>query len=261
MSSCLGIALTKIELAPRLDLISAIMVFCDLKKAFNSISRSTLVREAQRICGAGRLMMTRFMGRTYTFEGKVRGQDANRGVDAGTPLSVWGFGNTINTDHSTTTVNKGLLCHPNYSDDRNVTGSGTYVESGLFQKGLCCKRGLTRNSSECEWEQNLRAQGENAHPCAYCYSLREGLEFHETGKKKPEALCFTQKVKKGRKSVETKIPDGATSLFLGSTDIKLVDRQKVLGLNIATAPKSGTERDFTCPSKQKTHTNQAEKIR
>ena len=35
VSSCLGIALTKIEQAPRSDLLSAIMVFCDLKKAFN----------------------------------------------------------------------------------------------------------------------------------------------------------------------------------------------------------------------------------
>ena len=226
-----------------------------------------MVAVAQRTCGAGRLIRTRFLGRSYTFEGKNRGYDANRGVDAGTPLSVWGFGATINTDRSTTAHNKGLLCHPNYSDDRNITGSGSYIKSGLFQEGLSCGKDYSAKNGVCLWEERLRGRGDTPVQCAYCYSKRDGLEFHEQGKKGPEALCFTQKVKR----VLTTIPDEVETLKLGPVNIPTVDRQRVLGLNIATVPKtmdrdprkSKLERsvaEFTDATTQKAYVNQSHKI-
>jgi len=53
-------------------------------------------------------------------------------VDAGAPLSVFGFDAFINTDESTTASNKNLIAHTNYSDDRNATSAGYYIESGGF---------------------------------------------------------------------------------------------------------------------------------
>ena len=89
--SCMAMTLTEIEIAPRDDGMDCVLATADLKKAFNTAKRSTVVREAQRIAGAGRIMMTRWQDRTYTFEGEVRGKGYNRGTDAGAMLSVWGF--------------------------------------------------------------------------------------------------------------------------------------------------------------------------
>merc|ERR1712154_36077 len=65
--------------------------FGDLVKAFNSANRSTMLKYINRITGAGELCYSRFVNRTYTYEGEIRGQDQNRGCDPGAPISVFGF--------------------------------------------------------------------------------------------------------------------------------------------------------------------------
>ena len=227
VSSCLGTALTKVEQSPRDDGLSAVMVFCDLVKAFNSANRTTIVECAQKICGAGRIFRTRFENRTYTFEGEVRGIEYNRGVDAGTQISVRGFGWSMDTDCSTTTANTGLLCHPNYSDDRNITGSGSFVQSGKFQETISCSTAAQCSTSTCARETDCGT------PCSYCWAKRERITYHETGSKSPEACVFTQVIN----GTETGIPDRAYDLKLGPVSIPVVDRQRVLGLHIATHPK------------------------
>ena len=234
VASCMGIALTDVEKSPRVDGLGAMMVFCDLKKAFNSICRSTLVEVAQKTCGAGGITRTRFVDRTYTFEGKQRGQCANKGVDAGTPISVWGFDASIKTDKSTTAHNQELLSHPNYSDDRNLTGSGSFISSGRFQMCLSCNVSRDDSVTECEWSKSMEETRNERILCAYCFAKKEGLQFHETGKKGPEAMVFLQKI--GQQL--TPKPNGAETLKLGRVAIPVVDRQRVLGLNIATYPKT-----------------------
>ena len=156
----------------------------------------------------------------------MRGQDYNRGVDAGANISVWGFSGHMDTDKSTTAHNKGLLCHPNYSDDRNITGSGKYVESGEFQGDVPCAKARGEVTGKC-----VRKLG-GKEECAYCWAKTKGVEFHESGKKGPEALAFQQIVKGGK----TPLPKGLP-MKLGSTEVPVVDRQRVLGLNIATHPR------------------------
>ena len=61
-------------------------VVCDLEKAFNSADRETIIAAAQRIAGAGRLLASRWDGRTYTMDGISRGEKHNQGTDAGAPI-------------------------------------------------------------------------------------------------------------------------------------------------------------------------------
>ena len=250
--SCLGIALSEIERQPKQDRLGVVMVFCDLKKAFNSACRATIVKMAQKVCGAGRIIWTRFCNRTYTFEGKVRGGKENRGVDAGTPISVFGFDSFINSDESTTAANDGLLTHPNYSDDRNITASGTYVQNGHFQRDISCINNRSCDSNECQREQEM-SSGKKLGPCAYCWCKREGVEFHEDGKKAPQSMIFCPKIAGSRVA----IPSGGDKLFLGRTPIEVVSRQKVLGLNLANSPKADL---FSSQSSQKSFVNQANKL-
>ena len=267
VSSCMGIALTDVERSTRRDGLAAVMVFCDLKKAFNSVCRSTMVEVAQKSCGAGGIVRSRFIDRTYMFEGQRRGHDANCGVDAGTPLSVWGFDCAIKTDKSTTAHNDELLSHPHFSDDRNITGSGKFVESGRFQMCISCDKARNNDIDECQWSKSMQSKKGEAILCAYCFAKKEGMEFHEAGKKGPEAMAFAQKIKSGI----TPKPDGSEVLKLGKVDIPVVDRQKVLGLNIATYPKSKDretlfskikkgEEEFKNVVAQKAYENQALKI-
>ena len=254
--SCLGIALSEVERQPKLDLKGVVMVFCDLKKAFNSACRATMVRLAQQVCGAGRIIWSRFCDRTYTFENQVRGGSENRGVDAGTPISVFGFDSFINSDKSTTAANTGLLAHPNYSDDRNITGSGSYIESGKFQRDISCESARNGHGT-CQRVGKLGEMGEQLEECAYCWSKTEGVEFHESGAKAPQCMIFKPKIN-GRRVLAA---NGSDSLKLGSTPIEVVDRQRVLGLNISTAPTvPGNAELFSSQSAQRQYETQAYKI-
>ena len=74
-----------------------------------------------------------------------------------------------------------------------------------------------------------------------------------TGKKAPEALCFRPKVR----NVKVPIPEGGDKLQLGPANIPIVNRQRVLGLNIATEPDSSL---FSEKGGQKTFLKQSQNI-
>ena len=109
--------------------------FADLVKAFNMANRTVMLKEIQRIAGAGRLCRSRFEGRVYSFEGEKRGLRFNRGVDPGSPVSVFLFKLFMNTDVSLSGLNKNLIWAAAYSDDRApiipaddyITGSAQYI--------------------------------------------------------------------------------------------------------------------------------------
>ena len=239
--SCLGITLGELEMAPRNELIDAVMNVIDLKKAFNTTKRSTVVKEAQRVAGAGKLLMTRWKDRTYTFEGQIRGHNYNRGTDAGATLAVWGFDKWINTDTSCQTRGPKngngdsiVLANCNFSDDRNPQARGSDVESGVYQSE-------TLDGME-KW-----AVGEDA-------------EFHTEGAKAPGTLLFSQVVN----GVQTRKPDGVEDLSLCGRKIKITDKQKILGVTIATRVQLYSEKSkssvFRDPSSQNTLSRQAQKL-
>ena len=205
--------LAALEKAPREELIDAVLNVFDLKKAFNSTKRSTVVREAQKIAGAGRLMMTRWMGRTYTFEGKERGLEYNKGTDAGAVLAVWGFDRWINTDTSCQlsagkdSQNRPIICQPcNFSDDRSTNTRGSNVESGIYQSYVLDP--MER------------------------WAIREDAKFHIEGPKAPGTLIFSQVIK----GVKTKRPDGVDELALCGKPISITHKQKILGVVVCTRP-------------------------
>ena len=72
--------------------------FADLIKAFNSSNRTTMLKLVQKICGAGELCLSRFTDRTYIYNGERRGQDYNKGVDPGAPISVFLFKLFVTSD-------------------------------------------------------------------------------------------------------------------------------------------------------------------
>ena len=226
--SCMAIALTGIEIAPREDGMDCVMCTIDLKKAFNSANRATIVAEAQRMAGAGRIIKTRFDGRTYTSDGEVRGLNHNKGTDAGAPISVWGFDRWISTDLATLKISRVLNLKPviiepcNFSDDRNLTSRGSDVENGRFQKEVI--NGMV------EW------------------AIREGAEFHITGKKAPSLLIFSQIYGGSR----TKNPKGVNDLKLCNSVIQVKDRERVLGLVISTKPALFSEGFKNCLFKSST---------
>ena len=174
--SCIGATLSCIEAAPRIDNVACAMSVMDLKKAFNSAKRSTIVRESQRIAGCGRLMHTRWVDRTYTFEGETRGLNYNKGTDAGAHLAVWGFDRWINTDISSLKISRVIPDDPvilttcNYSDDRNPNSNGTNITNGRYQSEVL--------DGMFQWSKDEQAS------------------FHLSGKKGPGTLVFQQKILK-----------------------------------------------------------------
>ena len=237
VESCMCYGLTEIEVAARAEKIAPIQVACDLKKAFNSTPWDEMVKVVQTVAGAGKLMQSRQTNRMYTHDGELRhhgGVDengvakGNRGECPGAPLSVFGFDVVINSDHSTTRHNKSLLCCPNYSDDRNITCAGSKVESGEMQLTISCDNAFNWESKDCDREDLWGLP-----PCAYCWAKRRGMQFHETGKKAPDCLAFCPTVK-GEK---VRVPEGGNELMLASVSIPIVDRQKTLGLSVATHPR------------------------
>jgi len=104
-----------------------------------------------------------------------------------------------------------------------MTSSGRWIENGGFQKDISCSSARD-NYARCYREE------EQGDPCAYCWAKKEGVKFHETGKKAPESIIFRPVVKKQR----VPEPDGARELYLGKSKIPIVERQRILGLNVAT---------------------------
>ena len=71
----------------------------------------------------------------YSFEGEKRGSHFNRGVDPGSPVSVFMFKLFMNTDVSLSGLNKNLIWAAAYSDHRApiipaddyINGSAQYI--------------------------------------------------------------------------------------------------------------------------------------
>ena len=119
-TSCNAITYTHVDL----NLASGkpcIQSFIDIRKAFNVMHRGTMLSQMQKIAGAGKLIASRFMGRTYIGpDKKHHGQCHNQGVDAGCPIPVCAFKAGINSDISMTGLNKELDWASVYSDDRSA---------------------------------------------------------------------------------------------------------------------------------------------
>ena len=239
--SCLGIALGELEKSPREEMIDAVMNVIDLKKAFNTTKRSTVVKVAQRVAGAGKLIMTRWVNRTYTFEKQVRGHKYNRGTDAGATLAVWGFDKWINTDVSCQTRgpknSRGIpiiLANCNFSDDRSPNTRGSDVESGQYQTEVLDQMD--------KWAQE------------------EDAEFHTQGSKAPGTLLFSQIVN----GEQTKRPKGVENLSLSGKTIEITQKQKILGVTVATEVhlfRDGhTSSVFKNPKSQEILRKQAQKL-
>ena len=203
--SCMAITLTAIEQAPREEMLDCILVTADLKKAFNTTNRSTVVAEAQRIAGAGRIMMTRWDMRNYTFEKQIRGLNHTQGTDAGAYLSIWGFDRWISTDKATQKITSDANQRPvimepcNFSDDRNINSRGSDVENGRFQQEVL--NGMMKWATE------------------------QDAKFHTVGPKQPYVLIFSQVVE----GVQSRKPTEIDNLKFFGTTIQKFFSQKIVG--------------------------------
>ena len=223
--SCNAISYTCIDMSIRDDQKAACQVFCDLKKAFNSAHRETVVAESEIVAGAGNLMASRWDGRTYTMDGEVRGERANKGTDAGTPIAIWEFSGFMNTDKHFSGFNRKLLWSAMFSDDRSPVFSGNQVCDGSLNDALL---------GTWEWSKRMRC------------------EYHLSGDKEPALLVYRNKQilakKRKRGTVGELIPvhpllragnEGTAGVKLGEIYIKVCRSIRNLGLNIATSPDNG----------------------
>jgi len=198
------ISLSVIEQSLKDGKKSCVQCFADLQKAFNKCNRETILKKSQKVAGAGHLLKTWFNDRTYIFDSKKYDFDANCGVLPGTLIGVFGFKVFINEDGELTGLNPDLLWPSCYSDDRSPIANCDVVNSGRFQE-------ILDNS--------------------FKFMEEQGCKYHLSGKKAPELLYFRTK--------SSKVVDDVSSLNLGGSEIKLVDRVRILGLNIATKSMSG----------------------
>ena len=175
--------------------------FADLIKAFNMANRSEMLRRVQKICGAGRLCWSRFNGRVYTFEDEVRGQRFNRGVDPGSPISVFLFKLFMNTDVSLTSLSESLLWAAGYSDDRAPIFSTEDYANGDAQKAW---------DKSSKWAENMN------------------VKYH-TDPADAKRHTYLAYKKKGMS-----VPSSFQELKLGSTFFEQQSSMRELGLNICT---------------------------
>ena len=175
----------------------------DLQKAFNRCDRKTMVREAQRKYGAGKLINSWFKNRTYSFASQhgseTRGKDHNCGIPAGTLIGVECFLLFIATATELTNKNLNLLWAALYADDTSPLVKESKVVD--FQKAL-------------DW--------------AFEWAKQKGCAFHLYGDKGPS---FSAYLKKGMV-----YPDCFDSLKLGPADFKRTVETCVLGLDRKMRP-------------------------
>jgi len=196
---CNLITLQEIELCDE----PTIQCQLDLQKAFNRCDRKTMVREAQRKFGAGKLINSWFKNRTYSFASKhgseIRGENHNCGIPAGTLIGVECFLLFIATATELTNKNLNLLWAALYADDT----SPLVKESKLvdFQKAL-------------DW--------------AFEWAKKKGCAFHLQGDKGP---TFSAYLKKGMV-----YPTSFDHLKLGPADFKRTEETCVLGLDRKMRP-------------------------
>ena len=180
----------------------------DLVKAFNSTKHETIIEEAEKQFGAGKLISSWLTNRSYTFKhgpvNQTRGQNANQGVPAGTLIGVECFLLFIATVTSLTNKNAILLWAALYADDT----SPLVKESNLidFQKAL---------DFSIEW------------------GAKNNVKFHLSGDKAPTYLAY---LKKGQS-----LPIIAQTLNLGGTPLKRVSKENILGLIRNVRSTEGTQ--------------------
>ena len=190
-------------------------IFADLVKAFNKANRSVMLCEIQRIAGAGDICRSRFQGRVYTFEDMVRGQNFNRGVDPGSPISVVLFKLFMNTDVSLTSLNDKIVWASCYSDDRAPIIPADDAVSGVAQEAF---DGSTKWSEEtaCEYHGHLKSDGS---------ANKKGPKFLEFKKRgMASESCFSE-------------------LSLSGHELLHTSNMRELGLNVSTdknVPKSSS---------------------
>jgi len=169
----------------------------DLKKAFNRACRETIINEAQRKFGAGKLFKSWFLNRTYKYTSKfgtiVRGLNHNQGVPAGTLLGVESFLLFIATCSELTGKNLKLLWAALYADDTSPLVKASNVVD--FQKAL-------------DW--------------AMIWAQKNGCAFHLEGDKGPVYLAYLKK--------NHVFPAEFDSIKLGSASLKRKEEETVLGL-------------------------------
>ena len=175
----------------------------DLVKAFNSVCRKTIVDEAQRLYGAGKLFQSWFEESEYVFISKFgewwRGQLANQGVMPGRVLGVEAFMMFIATCTGLTGKNKELLWAALYADDTGPLFAASKMQaikdSFKWVEGWCDK---------------------------------QGVKFHLTGDKKPVYLAY---LKKGHMFSEE-----FDTLELCDTPVVRTDSVKSLGMTWKVRP-------------------------
>ena len=188
--------------------------FADLVKAFNMANRSVMLKEIQLIAGAGRLCRSRFEGRVYTFDGEKRGHSYNRGVDPGSPVSVFMFKLFMNTDLSLTGLNKSLIWAAAYSDDR-----APVISADDFVNG----------SAQFIWDESEKWAKTNAVKYHTDTDDKKKHSFIEYKKKKMKQTSEMDKLKLDdkiftRKTTERELGLNVTTSFSNDQERKLVNK-------------------------------------
>jgi len=188
---------------------SCAQAFVDVQKALNVMNRELMLNLVQKIAGAGRLVATRFLNRVYIDPfGRKRGQNHNRGVDAGCAIPVCCFKLGINSDVSLTALNKDIDWASLYSDDRSPLCSCPLVMQKAFDESL-------------DWARKNQI---SYHDGVSCCLDSDGVS---KCKKFPSILIF--------KTNKSSNFDGFEDIMLGDIPFKVAESQRILGLNVFTA--------------------------
>ena len=141
------------------------------------------------------------MDRVYTFGNQTRGQEYNRGVDPGSPISVLLFKLFMNTDVALTSLSRDLLWAAGYSDDRAPIFEEDQYENGNAQKAW---------DSSWKWSEEMK------------------VEYHVRSDD-PKRHIYLAYMKKGMKKSSK-----FDQLKLGETKFEFRKEVRELGLNICT---------------------------
>ena len=179
--------------------------FIDLKKGFNKCNRHIGLAKMQQICGAGKIMESWFLRRWYTYKGATRGWQFNTGVPAGTVLGPMLFVMVMDSNRAMTALNGDILWPGSYSDDDSPTFSMREIMTGRAQLAVDEANG---------------------------YMVDLGCQYHVAGKKGPTMLVYKRKSQilseAGIRAVK--------QLNIDNNPIRVVDKQKFLGINVMTRP-------------------------
>ena len=202
--SCNGVNLigfTLCDIALSLSDRPVVQTMADLKKAFNSCNRSQILKFAERIAGAGRILFSRYQDRRYKYKDEVRGEDMNRGVDPGCPVSVWEFKVFMVSDKALTLQNDRILFPAPYSDDRAPYSMEQNVVNGDLQS---------------TWDDSSK------------WAREMGVTYH-TEKNNPKKHVFMEYKKKGMQPIQE-----LEDLVLEGMPFEARSTMKELGMMVST---------------------------